>query len=177
MVKKVIGAILALAYKMRFGKKIVFEGVPKISTKAEINIEQGKLTIGRGIVAKPGTYLAVVNGGQLVIKNQAHFGRNCIIVCQDSISIGEGVAVGPNVLMYDHDHMFGGKGIQKGFRTAPIHIGDRCWIGAGSIILRGTTIGEGSVIGAGCVVKGDIPPYSLVTSGRSLNIVPLEERE
>ena len=31
------------------------------------------------------------------------------------------------------------------------------------MILRNTHIGDGCVIGAGVVVKGDIPPHSIVT--------------
>ena len=39
---------------------------------------------------------------------------------------------------------------------APV-IGDGCFIGAGAIIVPGTTIGDNSVIGAGSVVTHDIP--------------------
>ena len=39
-----------------------------------------------------------------------------------------------------------------------------------------THIGECCVIGAGTVVKGNIPPHSLVTSDREVNIVQIEKR-
>lgn len=42
-----------------------------------------------------------------------------------------------------------------------ITVGDDVWIGFGSIILSGITIGQGSIIGAGSVVAKDVPPYSV----------------
>lgn len=45
------------------------------------------------------------------------------------------------------------------FRTyaCPVEIGNNVWIGGGSILLPGVTIGENSVIGAGSVVNRSIP--------------------
>ena len=34
------------------------------------------------------------------------------------------------------------------------------WIGNGSYILKGVTIGEGAIIGANSVVISNVPPYS-----------------
>lgn len=42
--------------------------------------------------------------------------------------------------------------------TAPIVVGDNCFIGYQAIILPGVTIGEGCIIGAGAVVASDIAP-------------------
>lgn len=44
----------------------------------------------------------------------------------------------------------------------PIEIGNDVWIGAGSIILDGVSIGDGAVIAAGSVVTKDVEPFSLV---------------
>ena len=59
----------------------------------------------------------------------------------------------------------------------PITIEDNCWIGANATILRGTHIGEGCVIGAGTVVKGEIPPHSIVTSNREMVIKPIKDKK
>lgn len=50
---------------------------------------------------------------------------------------------------------------ERHYSTAPVTIGDNCWIGEGSIIMPGVTIGEGCVIGAHSVVNKDIPPYTI----------------
>ena len=42
-------------------------------------------------------------------------------------------------------------------------IGHDVWIGYGAMILPGARIGNGGVIGAGAVVRGEVPPYAIVT--------------
>ncbi|KAA9383110.1 hypothetical protein [Neorhizobium galegae] len=45
--------------------------------------------------------------------------------------------------------------------SASITIERFVWVGGGSIILPGVTIGEGAIIGAGSVVSRDIEPYTV----------------
>lgn len=44
----------------------------------------------------------------------------------------------------------------------PVKIGNDVWIGYGTILLDGANIGNGAVIGAGSIIRGNIPPYSIV---------------
>ena len=44
----------------------------------------------------------------------------------------------------------------------PIKIGSDVWIGTGSVILSGVSIGEGAIIGANAVVTRDVPAYTVV---------------
>jgi tetrahydrodipicolinate N-acetyltransferase len=46
--------------------------------------------------------------------------------------------------------------------TAPLVIEDRCWIGAGAIVLKGVTMHSGAVAAAGSVVTRDVPARVLV---------------
>lgn len=165
-----------VCYRLRYGKSLQWEGALRCKRVSDIKIQSGTLKIGKGFGMNPGSYIAVVNNGSVAVGNNVSINRNTMIVCHNSIAIGEHCSIGPNVLIYDHDHYFDAKGLKDGYRTAPVVINNNCWIGGSVTILRGTTIGEGCVIGAGCVVKGNIPPYSLVTSGRDLRIVPLEEK-
>ena len=52
-------------------------------------------------------------------------------------------------------------------RCDPIRIQDCAWIGFGSIILPGVTIGEGCIVGAGSVVDRDTPPWTIVAGNRA----------
>ncbi|WP_050591074.1 MULTISPECIES: CatB-related O-acetyltransferase [unclassified Mesorhizobium] len=47
-------------------------------------------------------------------------------------------------------------------RPGGIILGNDVWIGHGSIILPGVSIGDGAVVGAGSVVTKDVPPYAIV---------------
>jgi acetyltransferase-like isoleucine patch superfamily enzyme len=59
-----------------------------------------------------------------------------------------------------------------------IVIEDDAWIGAGSIILPGVTIGEGAVVGAGAVVTKDVAPYTVAVGvpARPIKRIDLEAR-
>ena len=137
-----------------------------IANGGSIKIGKNTRTVRRVTLSAP--------GGELIIGEHVSFNRNDIVVCRDKVVIGDRTAFGPNITIYDHDHIFGHKGIEENdFNKAPIIIENDCWIAANVSILRGTHIGEGSVIGAGAIVKGDIPPHSLVKSNRELIIEPI----
>lgn len=137
----------------------------------------GKLTLGSNVNTFKRVTLAAV-GGKLTIGSHISFNRNDIIACVDEVTIGSGCFFGPNVVIYDHDHIFSAEGFSKtGLKTAPVVIEPGCWIGAGVTILRGTHIGEGCVIGAGTIVKGNIPAHSLVRSDRGMKVEPIGRKE
>ena len=176
MLSKIRGIIMMIWYKIHYGSAISFYGIPRFECRSRINLKCGTLKIGEGFSMKPNSYLAIVEGGKLEIGNGVSVARNAIVVCHESITIGDGCLIAPNVAIYDHDHKFAREGIKPGYKTAPVIIEKNCWLGAGVIILRGSHIGEGSVIGAGCIVKGDIPSRSLVTSDRKLNVESIHNR-
>lgn len=177
MILKLTAFLKALVYRLRFGGAVRMDGSPVLERGARINLINGTVSIGKDFSMKTNAYIAVADGGTVSVGDHVAIARNSILVCHDRITIGDHCAIAPNVLIYDHDHKFGTDGIRPGYNTAPVVIERNCWIGAGVTILRGTRIGEGSVIGAGCIVMGDIPPHSLVTSDRSLTITPITPRE
>ena len=81
------------------------------------------------------------------------------------IEIGNRVLIGSGVVIMDSDaHPLtpADRNDKTKIMTKPIYIGDDCFIGARSFILKGVSIGKGSVIGACSVVVKDVPPNSLV---------------
>ena len=168
-------SIYGFKYKMTkqlfLGKKVRF------NKDSDIQItESGNLRIGTRCSFSKGAHIGVSGNGNLQIGDNCFFNQNSLVACRNSIVIGNQCIFGPNVTVYDHDHKFSFNGIQNGYNLSPVVIEEGCWIGANVMILRGTHIGEKSVIGAGCVVKGDIPPHSLVSGERTLKIRPIEDR-
>jgi acetyltransferase-like isoleucine patch superfamily enzyme len=58
--------------------------------------------------------------------------------------------------------------------SKPILIGRDVWIGRGSCILPGVTIGEGAVIGANSVVTGDISDFA-IAAGAPAKVIKMRQ--
>lgn len=83
--------------------------------------------------------------------------------CMERISIGDGCAIGREVLIMDFDaHEITYEDGRKNRVTSPVTIGNHVWIGARATILKGVTIGDNAIIGAGSVVTKDVPPNTVV---------------
>lgn len=81
------------------------------------------------------------------------------------IKIGNYVHTGANVMMIAFNHAFDTRDIptiQQDYYDSDIIIEDDVWIGGGSILLAGITVGKGAIIAAGAVVNEDVPPYAIV---------------
>lgn len=132
----------------------------------------GRIILGKRVSVNRNSELAVTQNALLTIGNDSGVGDNCVIVARERITIGSSVMIGPNVCIYDHDHVYQKEGVMRdmGFATAPVTIEDNVWIGAGVIILKGVTIGTGSVIAAGTVVTKDVPANSVVYARQELVI-------
>lgn len=153
-----------LRLKLLYGKKMILSGSVYKPRSAEIRSAGGVLRLGRSLSLKTNVHIISAAEGELFIGDHVFFNRNCIVVCREHIEIGNHCLFGPNVCIYDHDHLFDADGVAStDYKTGRIEIGDGCWIGAGVIILRGSRIGSGSVIGAGAIIKGEIPKKSIVT--------------
>ncbi|GLV63171.1 hypothetical protein Bmyc01_18410 [Bacillus mycoides] len=76
------------------------------------------------------------------------------------ISIGDDVTLAPNVHILAHDAST--KMYLDYTKIGLVNIGDRVFIGAGSIILPNVTIGNNVIVGAGSVVTESIPSNSVV---------------
>lgn len=139
------------------------------SPLSEVEIsKQGILHIGKRFKMRSNCHVRVRGKGKLVLGDDVSFNYGNMIVCYEDIRIGNNVQFGPNVLVYDQDHDFRVKdGLKKLlYKTSSVEIGNNVWIGANTVILRGTKIGDNCIIGAGCVIKGIYPANNVIYQKR-----------
>ncbi|GAB6987662.1 acyltransferase [Nocardioides pyridinolyticus] len=101
----------------------------------------------------------------LVIGDRCVIGARSTLVAHDSIEIGDDVWFGQGVFVCDASHGYQDPDLPIGEQFGahqPVRIGAGSWIGHGSIVLPGTTIGRNVVVAAGSVVRGDVPDHSVV---------------
>ncbi len=129
------------------------------------------------------TYIQVLNEGKLSIGDYVAV-SNVAITCAKRVEIGNHVFLGAGVKIFDTDFhplepelRYGPKKSREGIRTKPVTIQDGVFVGADSIILKGTNIGKDSIIGAGSVVSGNIPSNEIWAGNPARFIRKLREEE
>ena len=133
--------------------------------------------IGEGCYIEPPLHANF--GGRFV-----HFGKwvyanyNLTLVDDTHIYVGDDCMFGPNVVLATAGHPLNpelrGRGLQF---NMPIRVGNRCWLGAGVIVMPGVTIGDDTVIGAGSVVTKDIPAGVLAYGNPCRVIRPIGDHD
>lgn len=141
-------------------------GEPQITKHpdARIIIEKGVTMVSSSYYNEAGinhpTILAAMTPGATVILREGVGVSGVSIVANDYIEIGAQTMVGANSNIYDNDfhsldaeeRLAGNKG-----KHSPVIIGEKCWIGANTTILKGVHIGNEAVIGTMSLVNKDVP--------------------
>jgi serine acetyltransferase len=101
----------------------------------------------------------------LRVGDRCVIGRGSHIVAHYSIVIGDDVYTGPYVYVTDQNHSYADPDMPVG-RQWPVNtavsIGAGTWLGAGTVILPGASIGRNVVVAAGSVVRGTVPDHCVV---------------
>ena len=130
------------------------------------------ISIGDDVLIGPGVALSagMVPGQECLVTPVVTIGDRCLIgrgsgiVGHFSISIGNDVWTGHHVYITDQNHGYEDITIPISKQSQPeraVSIGDGSWLGHGSVVLPGVTIGRHVVIGANSVVTKDIPDFSV----------------
>lgn len=122
--------------------------------------------------------LSAIGGATLTMGENIGMSQTAIWAVDADITIGRNTQLGGGVKIYSSDfHSMSyidrrdPEGADKdNRRSAPVVIGDDCFIGAGTIILKGITIGARTIIGAGSIVTKSIPA-DCVAAGNPCRII------
>jgi acetyltransferase-like isoleucine patch superfamily enzyme len=113
----------------------------------------------------PGEALDPPDGWVIRIGDRCNIGRRSAVVARQRVEIGDDVTFAPDVYVTDHNHRYDDPDTpitRQWVDSAPVSIGDGCWLGARAIVLPGTTLGRNVVVAGGSVVRGDVADHSVV---------------
>jgi len=158
---------------------------PSFSAELRGGAPAGNISIGKNSMLE--CRIVLERGeGKVRVGDSTYIGTSQIVSAED-IEIGSDVLIAWGCTLIDHNsHSLDWKLRQGDVETwrngyvkkdissaalnkdwsvvekAPIKIGDKAWIGFGSIILKGVVIGEGAIIAAGSVVTKSVEPWTVV---------------
>ena len=125
-----------------------------------------KIFIGQNVLIDRNAWLQTIEKGIIRIEDNTKVGRNVLVSAKKKIKIGKDCLISKNVSFLDRDHLVLDKKIKptdgKLTKGESIEIGDECFIGANSCILKGVKLGKHCVVGANSVVTKSFDEYSVI---------------
>lgn len=103
--------------------------------------------------------MTIVHGDKVRIGRNAIVMPNSLMMASGTITIEDNVQVAAYVKLISNNHDPYDRMV---LTCRPVVLKRNCWIGAGSVILPGVTVGENSIVGAGSVVTKDVPDNTVV---------------
>ena len=177
----ILGKAILRRKGVRLGSGVCLYGMPIItlSDKSVIEVGENVVLCSESIstalgVSRPVILRTLRPEARIFIGENV--GLSGTVVCAAiDIEIGDECLIGADVQIFDTDfHSIDPLDrrlyIPDKIATAPIKIGRNVFIGTGSKILKGVTIGENSVIGAGSIVTRSIPS-NVIAAGNPAKVL------
>lgn len=184
MIRTVIFFLLYLKCRIIYRKQVYFRGFSVVCAMKGSNIlfnnAGGKINIfshpfSNMFGLSQRCIIVAKNGGKIII-NEGVGMSGCTIYSMESITIGRNTDIGSGCKIIDND--FHPLPYSERYpverldllKKRPVVIGEGCFLGANSIILKGTTLGKNVVVGAGSVVSGTFPD-NVIIAGNPARII------
>ena len=107
--------------------------------------------------------VTIVHPGKVSIGDRVSIHQHVYILGEVTIGNYVGIAAKCSIIGETHNNSDISVPYKlQGIVEQPVIIGNDVWVGAHSVILGNSKIGDGVVISAGSVVSGEIPSYSVV---------------
>jgi acetyltransferase-like isoleucine patch superfamily enzyme len=128
-------------------------------------LREDRLRIGRHTLLEPGVWITAPAGARITIGEGVFLNLGVMVAAMNLVEIGDHCMFANGCMITDADHRFDDPERPvpwQGFTSrGPTRIGDNVWCGANVVVTGGVTIGERCVIGANSVVTTDIAPFSI----------------
>lgn len=148
-----------------------WEGTSFVNCDVEVSASSN-VKVNSKVYFRKGCAVRVRENACLKIGDNVSFNNNCILTCREKIVIGNNVLIGPNTLIFDHDHDYKSDDFMNKFKTKPIIIEDNVWIGGNCTILKGSHIHSGAVIGANTIVNKEISENTVYVNSNDEKLIP-----
>lgn len=151
--------------KLRYGKRFQTDGMCFICPRVKFEIgRNATLRIGRWSWIGHDSKIRV-HEGEVSIGAKTVMGQECTISAYQHVSIGRECIIADRVMLIDFDH--GVVEVERPIRLQGIYkrdvrIGSNVWMGYGSCVLRGVSVGHNSIVGTNAVVTKDVPENAVV---------------
>jgi acetyltransferase-like isoleucine patch superfamily enzyme len=170
VILKIFNVSIRQKYKIKGRLFIRNRGSIIIGKNLNINSGITKNPIGSDTI----TRLVCRKGGEILIGNNVGI-SNSTIVSSCGVTISDNVLIGGGCRIWDtnfhslipserESHS------EKNIKSRRIQINANSFIGGGSIILLGVTVGKNSVVGAGSVVRDNIPDNQIWAGNPAVKI-------
>lgn len=180
--KSVVKAVIASAYRLRFGHlgrqvtirpPLLLHGASRIHIGDGVSVEQfvgmtavgdGEIRIGDDCELRCFSRLEAHDGF-------IHLGARCgvnpftLLSGFGGLTIGDDVRIGSHCALLTSSHEFESLDVtirEQGVRRAETVVENDVWMGHACTIIGGVRVGTGSIVAAGAVVTRDVPPFSIV---------------
>jgi acetyltransferase-like isoleucine patch superfamily enzyme len=108
-------------------------------------------------------YAASYVYGDVTVGEGTWIGPFTVLDGSGGLRIGSHCSISSGVHLYSHDTVkWALSGGVAEYERSPVEIGDCCYVGPQTIVVRGVTVGHHSVVGGGSFVNRDVEPYSVV---------------
>jgi acetyltransferase-like isoleucine patch superfamily enzyme len=137
-------------------------------------LRDGRLEVGANVLFEPGVWITAPAPGRVCIGTGTLLNLGVTIAALELVEIGEHCMFANGCMITDANHRFDDPSMPvpwQGFTSkGPTRVGDNVWCGANVVVTSGVTIGERCVIGANSVITENIPPFS-VAAGAPAKVI------
>lgn len=126
---------------------------------------RNKISFGKNLSINRGCYIDALSRERIKFGNNVGLGSHGFLGCAGGVEIGSDTIFGNYVSIHSENHNYESLELPirlQGVNRKGIKIGSGCWIGAKATILDGVVLGDGCIVAAGAVVRGVIPPNSII---------------